>query len=154
VHRRRLHRRLEWRLVGGRSERVSLPTADAVLVPCEIGNDVLVRLRLGPPSLWARQMVPAASLAQAPARTPGLGWPTVAIRCAESGDLNLSRRRCATHPWLVRRSKRLCGSGREEHYALLRTWLKCQSLRVQGSLEGTLPDSRGCVNVSTSRQFS
>jgi hypothetical protein len=39
------------------------------------------------------------------------------------------------HPsWLVRRSKRLCGSGREEHYALLRTWLKCQSLRVQGAL--------------------
>jgi len=39
------------------------------------------------------------------------------------------------HPsWLVRRSKRLCGSGREEHYALLKTWLKCQSLRVQGAL--------------------
>jgi hypothetical protein len=39
------------------------------------------------------------------------------------------------HPsWLVRRSKRLCRSGREEHYALLRTWLKCQSLRVQGAL--------------------
>jgi hypothetical protein len=42
------------------------------------------------------------------------------------------------HPsWLVRRSKRLCGSGREEHYALLRTWLKCQSLRVQGALVQT-----------------
>ncbi len=40
------------------------------------------------------------------------------------------------HPsWLVRRSKRLCGSGREKHYALWRTWLKCQSLRVQGALE-------------------
>jgi hypothetical protein len=46
------------------------------------------------------------------------------------------------HPsWLVRRSKRLCGSGREEHYALLRTWLKCQSLRVQGAL---VPDVDGC----------
>jgi hypothetical protein len=39
------------------------------------------------------------------------------------------------HPsWLVRRSKRLCGSGREERYALLGTWLKCQSSRDQGSL--------------------
>jgi ribosomal protein S18 acetylase RimI-like enzyme len=41
------------------------------------------------------------------------------------------------HPsWLVRRSKRLCGSGREGHYALLGTWLKCQRARDQGSLEG------------------
>jgi len=39
------------------------------------------------------------------------------------------------HPsWLVRRSKRLCGSGRVERYALLRTWLKCQSARDQGAL--------------------
>jgi prophage maintenance system killer protein len=39
------------------------------------------------------------------------------------------------HPsWLVRRSKRLCGSGREERYALPGTWLKCQSSRDQGSL--------------------
>jgi hypothetical protein len=37
--------------------------------------------------------------------------------------------------WLVRRSKRLCGSGREERYALPRTLLKCQSSRDQGSLE-------------------
>jgi hypothetical protein len=41
------------------------------------------------------------------------------------------------HPsWLVRRSKRLCGSGQGEHYALLETWLKCQSLRVKGALGG------------------
>jgi hypothetical protein len=41
------------------------------------------------------------------------------------------------HPsWLVRRSKRLCGSGREERYALPGTWLKCQSSRDQGSLAG------------------
>jgi hypothetical protein len=34
------------------------------------------------------------------------------------------------HPsWLVRRSIRLCGSGREERYALSGTWLKCQSSR-------------------------
>ncbi len=58
---------------------------------------VLVRRRLGPPSLCARQRVPAASRAQAPAGTPGLGRPTGAIRCAESGDLNLRCRRCATH---------------------------------------------------------
>jgi hypothetical protein len=39
------------------------------------------------------------------------------------------------HPsWLVRRSKRLCGSGRDQRYALLGTWLKCQSSRDQGSL--------------------
>lgn len=44
------------------------------------------------------------------------------------------------HPsWLVRRSKRLCGNGQEEHYALLETWLKCQSLRVQGALGGLRP---------------
>ncbi|HEX4102088.1 MAG TPA: DUF5132 domain-containing protein, partial [Pseudonocardiaceae bacterium] len=36
--------------------------------------------------------------------------------------------------WLVRRSKRLCGSGRGERYALPGTWLKCQSSRDQGSL--------------------
>jgi hypothetical protein len=42
-------------------------------------------------------MVPAASRAQARAGTSGLCRRTVAIRCAESGDLNLSRRRYATH---------------------------------------------------------
>ena len=36
--------------------------------------------------------------------------------------------------WLVRRSKRLCGSGRVERYALLGTWLKCPRSRDQGSL--------------------
>jgi len=39
------------------------------------------------------------------------------------------------HPsWLVRRSKRLCGSGRRGHYSRLGTWLKCQYLSAQGAL--------------------
>ncbi len=40
----------------------------------------------------------------------GLGWPTVAIRCAESGDLSLSHRRCATHRGWSDGSKRLGAS--------------------------------------------
>ena len=52
------------------------------------------------------------------------------------------------HPsWLVRRSERLCGSGREERYALPGTWLKCQSSRDQGSLGGVLLLAGGYVGA-------
>ncbi len=40
---------------------------------------------------------PCGFLSASSRRTPGLGWRTVAICCAESGDQSLSRRRCATH---------------------------------------------------------
>lgn len=58
--------------------------------------------------------------------------PTVAIRFAESGDLSLSRRRLCHSSWLVSRSKRRCGSVREERYAPPGTWLKRQSSSTGG----------------------
>jgi hypothetical protein len=61
-----------------------------------------------------------------------LGLGADCLRCAESGDLSLSRRRLCHLSWLVSRSKRRCGSVWEERYALPGTWLKCQSSSTGG----------------------
>jgi hypothetical protein len=62
-------------------------------------------------------------------------------------------------PWLVRRSKRRCGSGRVERYALLGTWFKCQRLgphcgstpheTFRAALTGRTPDGENSTLIDT-----